>query len=333
MKSKGIHGPAGRIVTLILAIVPLVWIFWRLDFSRLREYIPLVAWWTIPALCGFILFSTFLQAVRWWIVLRSLVPELTFMRTLSYHLIGVFYSIVLPTSASADVVKTVLLSRNIDYSITWGATVLCRMMGFFTLVMFSMYGLLTIDRSFLPQGFWVTLGIVSVLMLVLLALSFSKRFTAPLRPVVVKIIPNKVLSIVENLRQGIYLYRSKTGMLFSLFLVTVFLQVTLILLGCVTLYGVAGKFMLAEYFAFIPIIEVVANAGPTPNGIGVREALTVVFFRYMNISNEQLGIYIFITVFCAITLRLVGGIPLLHGIIKKKRITGARQHHRVEEDE
>ncbi|MBN1129567.1 MAG: flippase-like domain-containing protein [Chitinispirillaceae bacterium] len=318
MKNTGARRLVGRIVTIVLAVAPLVWIFWRLDFSRLWEYIPLVAWWTIPALCGFILFSTFLQGVRWWIVLRALVPELSFLRTMSYHLIGVFYSIVLPTSASADVVKTVLLSRNTDYSISWGAIVLCRMMGFFTLIMFSVYGLLTIDKRFLPQGFWVTLGTVSVLMSVIAALSFFKRFSAPLRPLAVKIMPPKVFSVVDNLRQGIYLYRNKTGMLFSLFLVTVFLQVTLILLGCVTLYGVAGKFMLAEYFAFIPIIEIIANAGPTPNGIGVREALTAVFFKYMNISNEQLGIYVFITLFFAITLRLVGGIPVLHGMMKKK---------------
>jgi uncharacterized membrane protein YbhN (UPF0104 family) len=318
MNKKHIRHIVFRVITIALAIAPIVWIYCRLDFSRLIEYIPKVAWWTIPALCGFILLSTFLQGVRWWIVLRALVPDIQFMRTMSYHFIGVFYSIVLPTSASTDVVKTVLMSKNIDYSISWGATLLCKILGFFTLVIFSVYGLITIDHRFLPPGFWFSLYTAFVLMILAGALSFSKRLTSPLRPLVQMIMPIKLLSIIETLRQGIYLYRKKTGSLVLLFIVTCITQVILVLLGCVTLYGVAGKFLLADYFAFIPIIEIIANAGPTPNGIGVREALTALFFKYIHISNEQLGIYVFITLFFAIAVRLVGGIPVAHGILKKK---------------
>jgi uncharacterized membrane protein YbhN (UPF0104 family) len=306
-----------RVITILFAITPLVWIYWRLDFSRLLDYIPKVAWWTIPVLCGFILLSTLLQGLRWWILLRALIPDLTLIRTLSYHFIGVFYSIVLPTSASTDVVRTVLMSKKVDYSISWGATLLCRILGFFVLVLFSMYGLLTIERSFLPKGFWFALGTVFVLMTVAFALSFSKRLTSPLRPFVQKIMPVKLLTILENLRQGIYLYRKKPGALLLLLLVTCVTQCTLVLMGCVTLYGVAGTFYLSDYFAFIPIIEIISNAGPTPNGIGVREALTAVFFNYLHVAKEQLGIYVFITLFFAIAVRLVGGIPVLHGMIKK----------------
>lgn len=307
-----------RVMTIVLAIAPLVWIYWRLDFSRIGEYIPKVAWWTIPALCGFILLSTFLQGVRWWIMLRALVPKIPFQRTMSYHFIGVFYSIILPTSTSSDVVKTVLMSKNVDYSISWGATLLCRILGFLALIMFSVYGLLTIDRSFLPHGFWLVIGTAFALMVVAFALSFSKRLTSPLRPVVQKIVPGKLLSIIENLRQGIYLYRKKPGALLLLFLVTCVTQVTLVLMGCVTLYGVVGKLLLADCFAFIPIIEIVANLGPTPNGMGTREALNVLFFKYLNISNEQLAIYVSITLFFAIVVRMAGGIPVIHGIMKKK---------------
>ncbi|MBN2036094.1 MAG: flippase-like domain-containing protein [Chitinispirillaceae bacterium] len=308
-----------RSITIVLAVVPIVWIYWRLDFSRLMEYIPRVAWWTIPVLCGFIILSTMLQGVRWWIVLRAFIPDLSFLRAMSYHCIGVFYSIVLPTSASADVVKTVLMSKKIDYSVAWGAILVCRILGFFTLVMFSIYGLLTIDRTFLPQGFWFSLGAAVAVMTVVFLLSFSKRLTSPFRPVVQKITPVKLLSIIENLRQGIYLYRTKTGSLAVLFLITCVTQCTLVLLGCVTLYGVAGRFLLSDYFAFIPIIEIVANAGPTPNGIGVREGGTALFFKYLDISNEQLGIYVFITLFFAIAVRLLGGIAVVHGMIKKKK--------------
>jgi uncharacterized membrane protein YbhN (UPF0104 family) len=152
----------------------------------------------------------------------------------------------------------------------------------------------------------------------LAVLSFSKRLTAPFRPIIQRWIPRKLVTVIERLRQGIYLYRNRPGALLLLFIVTCITQVNLILLGCVTLYGIAGNFFLSEYFAFLPIIEIIANAGPTPNGIGVREALTVAFFTYLKIPNEQLGIYVFITVSFATIVRLTGGIPVLHGMLKER---------------
>ena len=130
-----------RTISIVLAVVPLVWIFLRLDFNVLFQYIPMVAWWTIPVLCFLIFLSTFLQGFRWWILLRAMTPDVPFLRVLSYHFIGVFYSVVLPTSASADIVRTVLLAKKIDYSVAWGATFLCRIIGFFVLVV------LLFDRS------------------------------------------------------------------------------------------------------------------------------------------------------------------------------------------
>jgi hypothetical protein len=179
--------------------------------------------------------------------------------------------------------------------------------------------ILTIDRSFLPDGFWLSLGSVFILMSILAILSFSKRLTSPFRPIIQRWMPRNLVAVIERLRQAIYLYRSRPGALLQLLTVTCILQVTLVLLGCVTLFGIAGKFLLSEYFAFIPIIEIIANAGPTPNGIGVREALTKVFFHYLNIPNEQLGIYVFITPFFATVVRLTGGIPVLYGMLKDRR--------------
>jgi hypothetical protein len=153
-----------------------------------------------------------------------------------------------------------------------------------------------------------------------LAFSFSKRLTSPLRPLFSRAIPRKFVAIVENIRQGIYIYRKERRALVSLFLVTLVAQISLILAACFTLYGITGKLFLSEYFAFIPIIEVIANSGPTPNGMGVREALTAVLFKYLLVSKEQLGIYVFLTLFFTIALKLAGGLPVFHGLLKNYRL-------------
>jgi len=314
--TRGLRGKIGRSIALITAILPVVWIFWRLDFHRLIACVHKVAWWTIPVLCIFIMLSMMLQGVRWWIILRPMIPGLSFKRVLSYHFIGVFYSIVLPTSASSDAVKTVLLSRNVAYPVSWGATWLCRIFGFLALVIVSVYGLLTIEHTFLPKGFWFTLGAAVIMTAVVFTLSFSKRLTSPLRPVINKLVPPSFAAIIENIRQGIYVYREQHRALITLFLVSLVTQIAVILTGCFTLYGVAGRLVIADCFAFIPLIEVIANSGPTPNGMGVREALMALFFKYLHVSNEHLGIYVFLTLFFSIGLKLVGGLPVFHGIVK-----------------
>jgi uncharacterized protein (TIRG00374 family) len=313
------RGPGSRTIRclgLLIAILPVVWIFWRLDFHRLLACTHKVAWWTIPVLCTFIMLSITLQGVRWWIILRPMIPRLSIKRVLAYHFIGIFYSIVLPTSASSDVIKTVLLSKNIAYSVSWGATWLCRIFGFLALVILSAYGLLTIEHTFLSRNFWFTLAAAVVITMVAFTLSFSKRLTSPLRPVIKKLVPPSFAVILENIRQGIYVYREQRRALITLFLVSVVTQIMVILTGCFALYGVSGRLFIPECFAFIPLIEVIANSGPTPNGMGVREALMALFFKYLNVSNEHLGIYVFLTLFFSVGLKLTGGLPVFHGIVK-----------------
>ena len=306
--------------TLLLAITPIAWIFLRLDFHRLIDCIHQVAWWTVPALCAVNLLLMTLQGVRWWIILRPLIQGLSFRRVLSYHFIGVFYSIVLPTSAATDVVKTALLSKQADYAVSWGATWLCRIVGFLALVMLSAYGLLTIDRSFLPAGFWFAAAASAFLGVLAIVLSFSKRLTAPFRPLVNKVMPRRFMGVLENIRQGIYRYRRQSSALLSLFFVSLITQAVIILANVITLYGITGRFVVADLFAFIPVVELIANSGPTPNGMGVREALLAVLFTYLQVSNEQVGIYIFLLLVCSVGCKLTGALPVFHGMLKHRRV-------------
>ncbi|MBN2188609.1 MAG: flippase-like domain-containing protein [Chitinispirillaceae bacterium] len=312
-------GTAGRILAFAIAVIPIAWIFLRLDFRRLIDCVHQVAWWTVPALCAINILSMVLQAVRWWIILRPMAPELPFLRMLSYHLIGAFYSTVLPGSVSTDVVKTVLLSKKLDYAIAWGAIWLCRIFGFLALIILSLYGLLTIDRSFLPHGFWLAVVLSSILTAAALALSFSKRFTSPLRSLIDRISPRRLMTVMENIRQGIYRFRQQHRALVLLFLVSLAAQTFIIVANVTTLYGITGRLIVADLFAFVPIIELIANSGPTPGGMGVREALIAVLFGHLRVSNEHLGIFVFLTLSISVGLKLIGALPVFHGMLKHRR--------------
>jgi uncharacterized protein (TIRG00374 family) len=300
----------------IFAIIPIVWIFWTINFHEMFRVFHSIAWWTIPSMVAGILLSMLLQGLRWWMLLRAFIPHIKFSRVINVHFIGIFYSIILPTNAAHEVVRAVLLSKENDYGITWGSTVVSRILGLLALAMLSLFGIFLISKGVLPRGFYVSVLSIFIFLAIVFYLSFSKKITSPVRSISTKILPAKLQKIIEDIRQGIYMYRNKKKELFSVFLLTVFIQILLVGITSLLIAGITGKYFLPECFAYIPLIEIVSISIPlTPSGLGVREFLTKMMFNHIGISNEQLGVYIVIC-FMAILLKLVGAIPVLGRFLK-----------------
>jgi uncharacterized protein (TIRG00374 family) len=305
---------------LLLAVVPIVWIYGRLDFHKMLAGLPMVAWWTGPALLLFVLSCMTLQGVRWWILARVFIPGLSLTRALAYHYIGVFYGTAIPSGAAQDVIKTVLLAKNTDVAASWAATWITRILGLPALGILSVYGFFAMDRSTLPKS--LNYGMLAFYGLVVLVffISFSKRLTRPLRRLFEKFTPKKILTVVGDIREGVYRYRGKWRDVAWAFFVTVLTQVLLVCSGIFTLKGISGHFYLWQCFAFIPLIELIAVSFPlTPNGLGIRETLNAGFTAYLGLTKEQLGIYILFQLFFAFTPRLIGLWPVLHGYAKDRR--------------
>ena len=311
-----------NIAKYFIAAIPIIWVFKRLDFSDFLQTFPQIAWWTIPLLIVSLLTSITLQGVRWWMMLRSLVPDLSFKKTIAYHYIGLFYSIALPAgNVAQDVVKSLLLSQKIGYGTVWGATWICRILGLIALALLSLYGLFSIPASVLPKGFVPAVIIAFCVCALLVVVSFSKRITRPFRSLIEKITPKKFLQIPQTIRDGIYNYRDKKSELFTVFLVTIVTQFSMIMGSCFLVWGISGRFCFAEMLAFIPIIEVISMSVPiTPNGMGIREILTALMFKQIGLSNETLGVYVVIILFFTVAIRLVGGVFVVHGMVKNRSV-------------
>lgn len=264
----------------------------------------------------------FLQGVRWWMLLKAFIPAISFSRVMSSHFSGIFYSIILPTSAAQDVVRSVLISKDNDYGISWGSTWVSRILGLLTLVILSIYGLFCIDKRSLPQSFFISVITIFLILVLLFFLSFSKKITSPFRDLIGKLVPSKITTVIENIRQGVYIYRDKKKTLFWVFLVTMFIQLLLVGSTCLVLVGISGRFFVFECLAYIPLIEIISMSVPiTPSGLGIRELLIKVMFAQIGLSNEQLGVYITLG-FLSISLKLVGGVPVLFNLLKKENRQG-----------
>jgi uncharacterized protein (TIRG00374 family) len=314
------------ILRFLIATVPIVWICYSVDWSRLPKTLHSIAWWTIPLLISINITGMLLQGLRWWMLMLPFEPKLSLAKTMSAHFLGLYYSIVLPTSAAQDIVRAGILSKHTKYSLSWASTWVSRLLGLLTLGFLSLYGLFGIKRSMLPQYFMESVISAFAVMMILIIFSFSKRVTSPIRKTFGKLIPEKILKTIETIRESIYQYRRQKKNLVMVFGVTLIMQIVLFAGSAFVLMGISGKFMLSESLLYLPIIEILCMSLPvTPNGIGIREGMLALMFKQVGLTKEHLAIYIAFS-YLSISLKLTGGVPLFFKAALK--ITGLKKNEK-----
>ena len=308
----------------LLALVPFAWIFRKVNLAEFENVYRNTAWWTIPWVLSSAFMVIFLNGVRWWILLRKFAPTLPFSQALKTHFISAYYSVILPTSFAQDATRIFLTSKHVDYSIVWGAAWIYKLIYFFTWTIISTYGILTLNKELLPKGSYMAVFLLIAILALLVYLSFSKRTTAPLRVLLNKFLPKKIMGVFENIRQGIYNYRDNKRDLYYAIFLTIFIQMIFIFGTSFVLYGITGNFHLIECFAFLPVIDILCMLFPlTPNSVGIREIFYAYMFTMIGRSEEELGVFISIGLL-GYFLKLVGGIPLLVDLFKGKPVSSKK---------
>jgi len=195
-----------------------------------------------------------------------------------------------------------------------------KIMGIVISFSFSALGLLLLPDLAIPSIVFKIVFILFFLMCIAIVLSFTKKVSRPVRMLLLDYFPKNSFNWLEKLREGIYRFKDKKQMLFLSFMITVGSQ--MFLLGGVSLLllGITGHAYFKEVMAFIPLVEMISMAQPfTPGGVGVRETLVAVMFRHLRLSNEQLAMYVLLSNL-SIFLKLIGAIPVLYGVIKKRKL-------------
>jgi len=251
--------------------------------------------------------------------MRAFLRGLSLAMVMKVHFKSLFYSIVLPTSAAQDVVRAALLSTRDDYPIVWGASWVCRLLGLFALLGLSVLGLAMMGISAVPSWVVYTIAAIGLVLLGLAILSFSKSLTRHLRGITSRLLPAGITTVIEQIRQAVYLYRTAMPRVGAAFVISVAVQVLVVLNAVVLIKGIAGTFFFKECTFFIPAIEIVVVSLPlTPNGMGIREALLSLFLMSsVGFSPEQIGVYVLIGLL-GILLRTVGIVPVLYDWLRHR---------------
>lgn len=263
--------------------------WWILRAVPFHDAISRLASASIPLL-GLSLLGNFaamyIQAIRWKALLGGGSP-LTTWKLFLWNLVGGAASFVLPSSASGDVVKSLLMGREeglVGRSVV--STAVGRYLGLMATLALSLVGffwwpavrqVVSTGKLLLVAGGLVVAAILAV---VALRMLHASRRDLPVRG----IWDRRFRSAVEVLSQAL----SEPKLVLVAFVLSLGLQVTNLLAGWCLFLATGGDVGLGPVFALLPLVQLGTLAPISLGGVGVREGLTLALFHGLaGVSRES----------------------------------------------
>ncbi len=290
----------------------LVWLFLHQielqDLTEAARRISLRAW-----VLGALLFalSNVLGAVQWALLLRGQNIHLPFRSVLTIYFVGVFFNNFLVSNIGGDAVRVYdLKSLTGRATAGFAAVFMDRFIGLFTLIAFCIVAFATKPGLWTP-GLVAPMTALAVAILGILSFGFSRRLSAWTLMVSAKILPERVLRILGDIRDGFIEYRHAYRLLFCVGLVAATVQLSRVAVYFTVGWGMGLDVAYVHFLVFIPLIAIVAAVPISFGGIGVRENLGAILFARVGVGTPEALAMMFIGYLAGIAASLAGGIAFV----------------------
>jgi uncharacterized membrane protein YbhN (UPF0104 family) len=277
---------------------------WRVDWSQVGSAFAHLnaSLWLLAV--GLYALTQIVSSIRWQLLAQALGFGGSWRQYLAYYYIGMFFNLLLPTSVGGDVVRTWYLSNLDGPSPPAGRGVGAflsvfadRANGLFVLILLAC--LATLGCPLALPG-WITgtvagLGGISMLALALFPLLPRLRPALQKRP------------RLSRLAEGAGLYLGHPGVLIWATVLSLVVQVANVVL--VWLIGRAlGLPVPAQYYGvLVPLVSVLTLLPISLNGMGLREAGTVLLLAPLGVSAAS-AVTLSLLTFAVFTVTSLGGV-------------------------
>jgi uncharacterized membrane protein YbhN (UPF0104 family) len=278
-------GWPGRILRVLLALLPLVWIARTLDLSQILGAASAMSPATLALAYGLILTSLLVGALRWRLLMRAYGGQgLPRTPTLFRHcLVGIYYSI-LPSGMAGELVRGYRVAANLPSLGTSYAVILVeRVCGLIGLLALALPGRLLTPLEgnatlLLVLDLCVAGAVIFTLMFLFLPYLLNVSETWRRR--------TDAVPLVGALARRIPPARSLGGIFAALGLSIVTQSLTI---SCmfVLARAVNADAPLLGCFRVIPLIVLLSYIPLTPLGLGQRDVLALYFFGLIGVPAEE----------------------------------------------
>lgn len=294
-----------KYLRIAVSAVLLACIAWKTDWDKLGVAFAELRVGLWLAAVGMLIACQIASARRWQILARELRFERSVPQMFAYYLIGMYFSLTLPTSVGGDVMRTWYLDGGSGRKLAaFAAVLLDRLNGLLVLIAMACIAV-PLAPSGLPT--WIALsvwGIAAAAAAGLIALPILQRL---------ELLPAGFRQQMHAMLQAMRAPRA----LFEATAWSVFVQVGNVLL--VWLIGLAlhADVPVAYYFVFVPMVSLLTLLPVSVNGMGVREGGVALFLTPLGIAPAIATALAFLWFLTFVAVGLVGGLIYLYGAYPK----------------
>ena len=266
------------------------------------------------------------SALRWQKLLKSQGVYVKLLPLIDSYLVGSFFNVFMPTRIGGDVVRVSDLRRATKSISRSASTVFVeRFLGISVLLSFALCAsLIRLPLAKQIPAIWIGLS-VGVLGLVLLLLAMFSQFVGRLMWLIpLPKLRKKCLAVWQTFCENAMLLLSQReplvwGLWYS-FLLQVNVVVHFWVIGEALGFGIP----LLDYFFLIPV-QLVILMLPTINGIGLREASSIVLFGFYGIGATEAATFGLIDLAMMLAIGLIGCVRFLtrHSVPKNYELHAA----------
>lgn len=310
----------GSLLRLGLSLILLVIVFLIIDIEHFLEHLYSLD--LTFFLLGLIAYfgAVVLWASRWYLLVRATGEIVSFWRIFSTTLIGIFFSLFLPTMVGTDLGRMYELSRGQENKTGVVSTVLLdRLVGLATLILMAMtailFGLQFTGNAEISQ--FVLL--MAVLMVIGWFVFFNRRVMHHFNWVFRLPLANRIEPTIREIYDTLYFLQSKPRLMLvaaALSLLNQIMEVISVILIARALVVYTDT---AYFFVFMPLIWLVTMVPIAISGLGLREGAFAFFFTQVGVTSEE-GVAISLLFYSFnVIVGLSGGLILLYNNIKSYR--------------
>lgn len=273
-----------------LSAMIIAFLFTKVDIALFASIVSRAApEWLLAGLC-LIFLEQLAVSIAWRAMLASKGHKVPFRKMLHIIIVSNFIGFVFPSTAGADVVRVLGLSKYISSaSDAFSSMVIFRVSGYVL-----MFTIALISATFFADRLPDTLAIkaISVALAVgfcvgFLALIFSGKALGILEIGLKKIGMENIYSKIETLYKAFSFYLSHKGAMKVAFAGALFMQLERIFYVYVISLALGLEIDLAAICLFVPIIMALTLIPVSISGIGVREGGYVFLFAYAGLNTAQ----------------------------------------------
>jgi uncharacterized membrane protein YbhN (UPF0104 family) len=290
---------AAKGLKVVVSVALLSWLAWRTDWARLREAFAHMRFEYWLAAVGVYLAAQGISAWRWQLLARPLGFRESLPQFAAFYFIGMYFNLLLPTSVGGDVVRAWCLDGASGRRLAAFLSVLVdRLSGLLILLLVACGGVLACPRA---VPLWVAgcvWGLAAGAIVGLLVLPLLTRWTARFER-------------LRRFAEGTRFYLRSRRLLLGTAGLSLGVQLANVVLVWLIGQAISVRVPDAYFLVFVPLVTLLTLLPISLNGMGIREASTVLFLAPVGVGEgAALGLAL-LWFFALTAASLCGGIVYL----------------------